>query len=91
MFDLHQNPRQMPMRQKGRTMSLRREHQRIQDDFMQAAGLLRHDLVWDSDFEAIRSDLADYLENRSHAGIANPESLVKVVQKLLASENDMSI
>jgi len=72
-------------------MSLRREHRRIQDDFRQAAGLLRHDLVWDSDFEAIRADLADYLDSRSQEGVNNHNSLVKMVQKLIASENDLSI
>jgi len=72
-------------------MSLRREHRRIQDDFRQAAGLLRHDLVWDSDLEAIRTDLADYLDSRSQEGVNNHSSLVKMVQKLIASENDLSI
>ena len=72
-------------------MSLRKEHQRIQDDFRQASGLLRHDLVWSADFEAIRSDLADYLDMKSVLGVGNSLSLVKVVQHLIASENDMSI
>lgn len=72
-------------------MSLRKEHQRIQDDFRQAAGLLRHDLVWSADFEAIRSDLADYLDMKSVLGVGNSLSLVKVVKHLIADENDMSI
>lgn len=72
-------------------MSLRKEHQRIQDDFRQAAGLLRHDLVWSADFEAIRSDLADYLDMKSVLGVGNSLSLVKVVKNLIADENDMSI
>jgi hypothetical protein len=72
-------------------MTLRKEHQRIQDDFRQAAGLLRHDLVWSADFEAIRSDLADYLDMKSVLGAGNSLSLVKVVQHLISSENDMSI
>lgn len=81
----------MPMRHERGMMSLRKEHQRIQDDFRQAAGLLRHDLVWDADFEAIRSDLADYLDSRSDAGVANHATLITLVKKLIATENDMSI
>ena len=72
-------------------MSLRKEHQRIQDDFRQAAGLLRHDLVWSEDFEAIRLDLADYLDSQSSAGVANHATLITLVQKLIATENDLSI
>ena len=72
-------------------MSLRKEHQRIQDDFRQAAGLLRHDLVWSEDFEAIRLDLADYLDSQSNAGVANHATLITLVQKLIATENDLSI
>jgi hypothetical protein len=72
-------------------MSLRKEHQRIQDDFRQAAGLLRHDLIWSEDFEAIRSDLADYLDSRSQEGVANHATLITLVQKLISSENDLSI
>ena len=91
MSDLPKPTRQVSMRQERGIMSLRKEHQRIQDDFRQAAGLLRHDLVWSADFEAIRSDLADYLDMKSVLGVGNSLSLVKVVQHLIASENDMSI
>ena len=72
-------------------MTLRKEHQRINDDFRQAAGLLRHDLVWSADFEAIRLDLADYLDTKSVLGVGNSLSLIKVVQHLIATENDLSI
>lgn len=72
-------------------MSLRKEHQRIQDDFRQAAGLLRHDLVWDADFEAIRLDLAEILERRADLGVSNEQPMIDMVQKIIASENDMSI
>jgi hypothetical protein len=72
-------------------MSLRKEHQRIQDDFRQAAGLLRHDLVWDADFEAIRLDLAEILERRADLGVSNEQPMINMVQKIIASENDMSI
>jgi len=72
-------------------MTLKSEHNRIESDFKQAAGLLRHDLVWSEDFDAIRLDLADFLERVSVLGVANNPSLVKVVQQLLATENDLSI
>ena len=91
MPNLPKTPKQMSMRHERGIMSLRKEHQRIQDDFRQAAGLLRHDLVWDADFEAIRSDLADYLDSRSDAGVANHATLITLVKKLIATENDMSI
>tara|TARA_R110000764_G_scaffold97942_5_gene182119 strand:+ start:727 stop:945 length:219 start_codon:yes stop_codon:yes gene_type:complete len=71
-------------------MSLRKEHQRIQNDFRQAAGLLRHDLIWDADFEAIRLELADYLDSQSEAGVANHATLVTLVKKLIATENDLT-
>ena len=86
-----ETPRQMPVRQERRLMSLQREHQRIKDNFKQASGLLRHDLVWDADFESIRADLAEYLDSRSEAGVANHASLINLVNKLIASENDMTI
>ena len=86
-----ETPRQMPLRQERRLMSLQKEHQRIKDNFKQASGLLRHDLVWDADFESIRADLAEYLDSRSEAGVANHASLITLVNKLIASENDMSI
>jgi len=72
-------------------MTLKSEHNRIEADFKQAAGLLRHDLVWSEDFDAIRLDLADFLERVSVLGVANNPSLVKVVQQLIATENDLSI
>ena len=72
-------------------MTIKSDHNRIQADFKQAVGLLRHDLVWSADFEAIRSDLADYLDMKSVLGSGNSLSLVRVVQNLIASENDMSI
>jgi len=72
-------------------MTLKSEHNRIEADFQQAAGLLRHDLIWSEDFDAIRLDLADYLERVSTLGVANSPSLVNVVQHLLATENDLSI
>ena len=72
-------------------MSLRREHRRIEDNFKQAAGLLRHDLVWSNDFESIRLDLADFIQAQASSGAANSQALLKVVDGLLATENDMSV
>ena len=72
-------------------MSLKGEHKMIENDFLQASGLLKHDLVWSEDFEAIRLDLADYLENRSRLGAANHPSLISMVHQLLATENDLAI
>ena len=72
-------------------MSLRREHRRIEDNFKQAAGLLRHDLVWSEDFESIRLDLADFIQAQASNGAANSQALLKVVDGLLATENDMSV
>ena len=91
MSELSTAPRQVSMRQERGIMSLRKEHQRIKNNFKQASGLLRHDLVWDADFESIRSDLAEYLDSRSDAGVANHTSLINLVNKLIATENDMSI
>ena len=72
-------------------MSLRREHRRIEDNFKQAAGLLRYDLVWSNDFDSIRLDLADFIEAQAPNGAANSQALLKVVDGLLATENDMSV
>lgn len=72
-------------------MSLRREHRRIEDNFKQAAGLLRHDLVWSEDFESIRLDLADFIQAQAPNGAANSQALLKVVDGLLATENDISV
>jgi len=72
-------------------MTLKSEHKRIEADFQQAAGLLRHDLIWSEDFDAIRLDLADYLDSQSSVGVANHATLIALVQKLIATENDLSI
>tara|TARA_R110001632_G_scaffold188358_1_gene308775 strand:- start:625 stop:843 length:219 start_codon:yes stop_codon:yes gene_type:complete len=72
-------------------MTLKSEHNRIEADFKQAAGLLRHDLVWSEDFDAIRSDLADYLDRTSSLGVANSPALVRVVRNLIATENDLTV
>ena len=91
MSYLPKTARQMPMRYEGGIMTLKSEHNRVEADFKQAAGLLRHDLVWSEDFEAIRSDLADYLDMKSVLGVGNSLSLVRVVRNLIATENDLTI
>jgi hypothetical protein len=65
--------------------------ERVTNDFLQAAGLLEADLIWSSDFDAIRKDLATYLRSKSSLGKANHPALVSLVQHLLDTENDLSI
>jgi hypothetical protein len=66
-------------------------NQKVTNDFKQAAGLLRHDLVWSADFEAIRLDLAIYLEVKCSLGLANHPSLINIAKKLIATDNDFTI
>ena len=66
-------------------------NQKVTNDFKQAAGLLRHDLVWSADFEAIRLDLAEYLEVKSSLGSAKHLSLINIAKKLIATDNDFTI
>jgi hypothetical protein len=63
---------------------------RIKADYKQAIGLLRHDLVWSSDLDAIRLPLADLIEFHVEADFY-PLALTKVVRNLIAEENDLSI
>lgn len=63
---------------------------RIRADYKQAVGLLRHDLVWSSDLEAIRLPLAELIEFHVEADFY-PLTLTKVVRNLIATENDLSI
>lgn len=60
-------------------------------DFLQAAGLLKADLVWSPDFNAIRKPLAEYLTAKSSLGEANHPALVEIVARLLDDENDLSV
>lgn len=61
-------------------------------DFRQAANLLRdRHLVWSADLDAIREDLADFLEQAVALGYDNNTSLQYIVQNLIADENDLSI
>lgn len=68
------------------------KHERLYADFMQAASLLRDpNLVWSADLDSIRRDLADYLEEKAKLGVMNNESLIYIVQNIIADENDLSI
>lgn len=64
----------------------RRELRKAREDIRQASELLKHDLVWSNDFEAIRTDLAEYLEVQSELGLANHAALLRIVEKLLDAE-----
>ena len=67
-------------------------NQRIYADFRQAAGLLKDPhLVWSADLDSIREDLAAYLEERASLGTENSPSLISVVQRFIADENDITI
>jgi hypothetical protein len=67
-----------------------RSRQRINADYKQAAGLLRHDLVWSNDFDAIRLALADLID--LHADVNyHPSALTEIVDQLIATENDLTI
>ena len=60
------------------------------NDYRQAAGLLRADLIWSNDFEGIRLPLANLIA--THAALGNyPEPLTEIVQQLIATENDLTI
>ncbi len=66
--------------------------ERIYADFKQAASLLRDkNLVWSSDLDCIREDLAEYIESKATLGSANNPHLIAVVQRLLVDENDLTI
>lgn len=61
-------------------------------DFRQAAALLRDpNLVWSADLDSIREDLALYIESAVISGQMQNTALQRIVQALIADENDMSI
>jgi hypothetical protein len=61
-------------------------------DFRQAAALLRDkNLVWSSDLDSIREDLSLYLETAVLNDQWRNTALQRVVQALIADENDLSI
>lgn len=60
-------------------------------DYKQAAALLRDkNLVWSADLDCIREDLALYIESSVHLGGLHSEALNRIVQTLIADENDLS-
>ena len=52
--------------------------------------MLRHDLVWSDDFDAIRLPLADLIDFHADAEY-HPSALTDIVRNLIATENDLSI
>lgn len=59
-------------------------------DYKQAVGLLRADLVWSADLDAIRLPLADYLDRAAEAKDFDP-IIHRLVLALIADENDITI
>lgn len=71
---------------------INKEALRIKTDFKQAIGLLRDkNLVWSADLDCIREDLAQYLESALEGGFYKQRSLLRIVESLIADENDLSI
>lgn len=65
---------------------------RLIADFKQAASLLRDkNLVWSADLDCIREDLALYIESAIISGQIESSALQRIVQALIADENDLSI
>lgn len=86
MSNLPQKARGLPMRSEPVT------YQRLRADYKQAVSLLRDDLVWSADFEAIRIDLLVLLEDWIDIGVLSaPEPLDRIVQTLISTENDLTI
>jgi len=77
---------------KGMEMSMRPRisKTRLCADYKQAVGLLRHDLVWSEDFDAIRLDLANLIELHADAEY-HPSVINEIVRKLIATDNDLTI
>ncbi len=60
-------------------------------DYKQAAALLRDkNLVWSADLDCIREDLALYIETSIANGGLHSPALNRIVQTLIADENDLS-
>jgi hypothetical protein len=65
---------------------------RVYNDIKQAEGLLRDDsLVWAGDFEVIRGDLAELMKYYASQGYYAPKPVIDLAQKLIATENDLTI
>jgi len=78
LSDMSQEAMAMPMRS------------RLRADYRQAAALLKDDLVWSGDFDNIRFDLMELIQNAADTEKFQP-ALTEIVQKLIADENDLSI
>lgn len=64
---------------------------RLFTDFKQASALLKDNhLVWSSDFDSIRLDLARLIDLYAKMN-TYPSALNEIVQKLISTENDLSI
>ena len=63
---------------------------RLDADYRQAAALLKDDLVWSGDFENIRIELLELIERYIQVQLY-PENITAIVQKLIATDNDLSI
>lgn len=65
---------------------------RVVMDFKQAVWLLRdNNLVWSSDFDDIRLDLANIIESKIALGSNNHPALIELVRTLISEENDLTI
>lgn len=61
-------------------------------DYRQAIALLKDPhLLWSEDMDAIRVELAKFLEQALALGWDHNESLHRVVLALIADENDLSV
>ena len=68
------------------------KNDRIYANFRQAAGLLRDPhLVWSADLDCIREELAEYIDSKASLGAGNSPYLIKVVDILIADENDITV
>ena len=58
---------------------------KTEQDFLEAARLLDDDnLVWSSDLDSIRKQLAVYLRAKASLGSANNPALIGVVERFIA-------
>ena len=64
--------------------------ERLYADYKQAQSLLREDLVWSSDLEAIRQPLGELIGFYANESF-HPPALTDIVQRLIATENDLTI
>ena len=82
----------MPKQDRGLSMRPKQVIEaRLRADYKQAISFLKEDLVWSSDFEDIRLDLMRLIESQVDAAIYAPEGLTDIVQKLISTENDLTI